>query len=66
MPKSKGQTSWKTISLPKPMLEQIETFIASKEGQALGYSSTASFVVAAIRGSPDFRKILEDKREKKE
>ena len=66
MSKKKSESAWKTISLPIAMLSTIEKFVETPEGKALGFASTASFVVAAVRASPEFRKAVQMMQEEKE
>jgi len=52
--------NYKTISLPKEMLEEIREFI--DENPSYGYSSVADFVSTAIRSYVDYREILESQK----
>jgi len=53
---------WKTISLPKEMLEEIRKFI--DDHPEYGYSSVSDFVTTAIRAYGDYRTILEEPSER--
>jgi len=48
---------WKTVSLPKEMLNEIKKFI--EENPEYGYASVSDFVTTAIRAYDDYRRILE-------
>jgi len=54
-------SKWKTISLPREMMKEIEKFI--KEHPEYGYSSVSDFVRTAIKAYIDYRKILEQKEQ---
>ena len=49
---------WKTISLPKEMLNEIKKFI--EDHPEYGYSSVSDFVTTAIRAYGDYRILLEE------
>ena len=50
MPKNTG---WTTTSVPTDLAERIESFVNSKEGKKLGYTSKTGFIADALREKLD-------------
>ncbi len=50
MPKNTG---WTTTSVPTDLAESIESFVNSKEGRKLGYTSKTGFIADALREKLD-------------
>ena len=46
-------SSWTTTSVPADLAQRIESFVSSREGKKLGYTSKTGFIADALREKLD-------------